>query len=508
MNYIPFRFTRPKQLELVAKPKLSVAVVIACRDGQEKLNLVLASLAQQTYPSSLTRVYIIDDGSEKALVLPTLKPKNTKIIKYSNVGEYWGKTVATNDVVEKLKEDVLWFLDADMVVEPDHLSHHMKWHHDNSDYVVLGWKRFVQEWNYTPKELATALSKGRFHQLHQESWGKDLWESRIERTQELSNPGYDGYRSLVGATFSMMRSNWDALGGYDRNLRTGEDTELGWRVFNSGLRMLPERDAHSWHLGYSTIETNKELLHKHNDPSLAQLIPQFHAVRARYPYRYLVPTYDVIVDVRDTTLVQLQGLKANLLSLQGTQARFTLLGPWHQLLERYSPVEDANANLREILNWLSEEPDYSFVAIDSDEELAIDNLVESFTHSSTHYYLFIEGSFDLNLKDLVDHLHATNNGFVGVASKEDKRAFAIYGPALARAQRMGGWIYSNISSAWGVEWVTEEKFLQLYQGKHNRIGKFITFLKREGKKVNSLPQLLIFVKKIAKLVIKKATGRG
>ena len=36
-----FRFNRPQDLSLVAKPSLSVAVVIACKDGQKKLDLVL-----------------------------------------------------------------------------------------------------------------------------------------------------------------------------------------------------------------------------------------------------------------------------------------------------------------------------------------------------------------------------------------------------------------------------------------------------------------------------------
>ena len=60
MNSMPYRFSRPNDLEIVARPKLSVAVVIACRDGQEKLDLVLASLVAQSYPAPLTSVYITD----------------------------------------------------------------------------------------------------------------------------------------------------------------------------------------------------------------------------------------------------------------------------------------------------------------------------------------------------------------------------------------------------------------------------------------------------------------
>ena len=54
MKYEPYRFTRPHDLRLVAKPNLTVAIVIACRDGQEKLDLVLAALSVQSYTSSLT----------------------------------------------------------------------------------------------------------------------------------------------------------------------------------------------------------------------------------------------------------------------------------------------------------------------------------------------------------------------------------------------------------------------------------------------------------------------
>jgi glycosyltransferase involved in cell wall biosynthesis len=153
MSYQPYRFSRPDNLTLVAKPKLSVAVVIACRDGQEKLDLVLASLAAQSYPAALTSVYVIDDGSAKALVLPAIKPLKTKLISYKNSPGKWGKTAATNDCVARLREDVLWFIDADMVFEPDHLAHHMKWHHDSDDYAVLGWKRFVKKWPYNPETL-------------------------------------------------------------------------------------------------------------------------------------------------------------------------------------------------------------------------------------------------------------------------------------------------------------------------------------------------------------------
>jgi len=508
MSYQPYRFNRPDNLTLVAKPKLSVAVVIACRDGQEKLDLVLASLAAQSYPAALTSVYVIDDGSVKALVLPTIKPLKTKLISYKNSPGKWGKTAATNDCVARLREDVLWFIDADMIFEPDHLAHHMKWHHDNDDYAVLGWKRFVKNWSYHPEDLYKALKGGVFDQLHEESWGKDLWEERVQRTNDLVKPALDGYRAFVGATFSIKNDRWRELGGYNRNLITGEDIELGWRIFTHGLRTVVDRSANSWHLGYSTVESNKDQIHRHNDPSLAQVIPQMHSIRAMNNFIWSVPTYQVFVDVRETTLSQFLDLRSKLLALPGTNAHFTLLAPWKLLSKRYSPVGDIYADLREIRNWLQGDPQYSLDEIEINKEITIEEVLERFTHGATPYYIFAEARVNIDLKDLVDQLLVSEQGLVGVADKFDKRALALFAPALGRALESEGSLYRSISRQWGVHWMSDDQFAVLNQGKHNRVRRFARYLKREGKKVNSPLQLVIFVKKIASLILRKVLGRG
>ena len=503
-----YRFERPADLEILTKPTLSVAIVIACRGGQDKLDLVLASLAAQSYPSRLISVYIIDDGSEVAITLPKIRPAKSKVISYKNSAGKWGKTAATNDVAGKLKEDVLWFIDADMVFDPDHLAHHMKWHHNADDYAVLGWKRFVDQWSYTPSELLTQLKDGNFLDLHEISWGKDLWEERVDRTEDLVKPALDGYRAFVGATFSIRSNQWRALGGYNRELITGEDTELGWRIFTAGLRTVVDRQAHSWHLGYSTVEKNKELIHRHNDPALAQFIPQMHVIRSRHSLSYKVPTYSVLIDARKSSLSQIQKIESDLLILNGTTARFTLLAPWNLLQNRYSPISDELADMREIFNWFKGDQRYELRNIDDSAELTIDHLLTYFTPSATPYYLFTEGSFDLNLKDLVDHLLASGNGIVGVANKDDRRAFALFAPALARGSRTKGRLYANIAAQFGLNWMTEENFERINQGKHNRFLRFLRYLKREGKKINSPRQLIIFIKKIASLFIRKALRRG
>ncbi|MEU8267719.1 glycosyltransferase, partial [Sphaerisporangium sp. NPDC049002] len=55
-------------------PGLPVSVVIPAHGGQRRLDLTLAALAAQTYPSGLMEVVVVDDGSEPPLRLPEIRP--------------------------------------------------------------------------------------------------------------------------------------------------------------------------------------------------------------------------------------------------------------------------------------------------------------------------------------------------------------------------------------------------------------------------------------------------
>ena len=145
-------YHRPTDLSLDYKPRLSVSIIIPARDNQEKLDLVLASLALQSYPAKLTKVIVVDDGSSHPLRLPARKPQSTVIVRFPERSGIWGKTLTINEATRDVRSDVIWFLDSDLVVHPDHLAEHMKWHHHDNEYIVLGWKQFIDTWDYSPAQ--------------------------------------------------------------------------------------------------------------------------------------------------------------------------------------------------------------------------------------------------------------------------------------------------------------------------------------------------------------------
>jgi hypothetical protein len=157
---------------------------------------------------------------------------------------------------------------------------------------------------------------------------------------------------------------------------------------------------------------------------------------------------------------------------------------------------------------LKGDPQYAFEEIDESAQVSIETILEKFSHGSTPYYIFVEAEMNIDLKDLVDQLLVSEQGLMGVADKFDRRAFALFAPALGRALENDESLYRSISKQWGVLWINDDQYAVLNQGKHNRLQRFKRYLKREGKKVNSPLQLVIFIKKIASLVLRKVLGRG
>ena len=447
-----FRYDRPKNLEIVKSPKLSVAVVIACRDGQSKLDLLLASLSVQSYPQRLISVYIVDDGSSKKLKLPAIKPAKSKVIYFKNNDKSWGKTQAVNHAIKTLKQDVIWCIDADMVLHPDHLAQMMKWHHESQDYLVLGWKRFVAEWPYNPTSLVRELNLGNFHKLHQSSEGKESWESLVKATNNLRSVTLESFRALVGATFSIHRKNWQSLGGYNPLFKTGEDTELGWRVLMAGMRMVPEDKAFSWHLGISTVEQNTNTVIAHNQPLFANYIPALTYLRNKSDLQWKVPENEVLIDCRKMSFETFKQVINQFLI--NNQSQFRLLGDWKALNRRYSVINDANRDIRAISRFVQSDTRFALVNLTSQQTLSIHQILELIQSSAVPYLYYVEGNPDsrITYKSLKRKLIKSKNGLEGLVDELDQRAFILYTPALNRARNTPGDCYQNLQNQWGICW--------------------------------------------------------
>jgi GT2 family glycosyltransferase len=328
------------------RPTLPVSVVIPAYRCQASLDLTLASLARQTYPAGLLEVVVVDDGSQPPLELPKLRPERCRLVRPA---QGWGRANALHTGVANSDGDIIHWLDADMVVYPEHVEAQARWHHAIGYAVTLGSKRFVAvgpddpDWP-SPDQVADdprRLFAGLPTAPH------DYVERQIDQTDQLRAADHLGFLVHVGATAALRRELYEATGGLNTSLRLGEDTEFGYRLAQAGAVFVPEPQARSWHLGTSHMMRHERALQRYNWPFLAELMPQPRWLRRVGGSGWAVPLVTVVMAVDRQPLERVRAAVDAVLRGAETDLHVQLVGPWHTLSEqRTSPLADPLLDLR------------------------------------------------------------------------------------------------------------------------------------------------------------------
>jgi glycosyltransferase involved in cell wall biosynthesis len=313
------------------RPRRTVSVVIPAYDCQASLDLTLAALAHQTYPSSLLEVVVVDDGSRPPLELPKLRPDNCRLLR-ADGGP--GRASALHTGVRHSDGDILHWLDADMIPFPPHVEAQARWHHRVPYAVTLGGKRFVDAppsaWP-TPYDVDDACVVGRPQRLFA-GWPTEphaYVERMIARTDGLRDADHLAFLAHVGATAAVRRELYEAAGGLDASLRLGEDTEFGYRLAQAGAVFIPEPAAEAWHLGRSHMMRRQVALQRYNRPFLAQRMPLPRWLRRGGAGA--VPLVTVVMEVAGQPLERVRAAVAAVLDGTERDVRVLLVAPWETL---------------------------------------------------------------------------------------------------------------------------------------------------------------------------------
>ena len=284
------------------RPTLRVSVVIPCYQGQDELALTFAALAAQTYPGDLFEVVVADDGSSPPITVPPGAPFEVRVV--AQVHDGFGLARARNLGAAAATGEVLIFLDCDMVPEPGLVEAHARWHHVADRALTLGFRRHVDFDGITPADLAAAGSveagvAGR------SSTAPQWIEFHMSRTNDLTSADDDLFRIVTGGNLGVGRAFFDEIGGFDGSFNQwgGEDTEMGYRAFNRGGLLVPERLALAWHQGEGAsgpdrAEKESQLQQAHR---LAHLIAEKGFRRSLPGRSFEVPMVTVAVDAAGRT---------------------------------------------------------------------------------------------------------------------------------------------------------------------------------------------------------------
>ncbi|MEU8274164.1 glycosyltransferase family 2 protein [Microbispora bryophytorum] len=350
-------------------PTLTVSVVIPAYRAERTLPLTLASLARQTYPAHLMEVVVVDDGERPMEPPPESSaessagplPERLRVVRPR--GGAWGRASACAAGAEAAQGEVILYLDADLVLFPEHVEAQMRWHHLADYLVVLGHLRFVPGLDEVPaSEVLAAVEAGAVPKLFAEQDATPQWtERRWDQTDDLRAAGFGAFSVMVGATASLPARLLRAAGGLDASLVLGEDTELGYRLAQAGAVFVPDRLSRCWHLGRSTVMRREPDVKRHNWPHLAERVPSFRWLR-RHPQRtYLVPYVEVVVEVGDASFEEVRATVDAVLAGRLPDVRVTVVGPWGRLGGgRRDPLGDPSLDLRLVLACYQGEPRVRF----------------------------------------------------------------------------------------------------------------------------------------------------
>ena len=273
-----------------------VTVVLPCYMGQDELALTFASLSKQTYPHNLLEVIVVDDGSTPPIELPSELPFKTSVLMQERDG--FGLARARNLGAEKAAGEILIFLDCDMIPEPQLVEAHARWHHLNRFCLTLGFRHHADFSNFSAEDLLKAdepksLIAGKVVTSPQ-------WiEFHMRRTKDLTSDDTDLFRIATGGNLGICKSFFEEIGGFDSSFKQwgGEDIEFGFRAFNSGGVLIPERLATAWHQGEGAApDQNEEVSLVQQRNRLSHLIAE-KTFRQSLPGRsFEVPMLTVSID--------------------------------------------------------------------------------------------------------------------------------------------------------------------------------------------------------------------
>jgi glycosyltransferase involved in cell wall biosynthesis len=236
----------------------------------------VAALAAQTEADF--EVIVVDDGSgdgtpEALRALET--PFPLTVIEQENLGA----GAARNAGAAAARGELLLFLDDDMEADPRLLAEHDRAHREGAA-VVLG------DLPLHPSSPANLLSAG-----------VGLWTRT--RRERLTRPGAEiGLGELLTGQISISREDYERVGGFDASftregLFGGEDSDFGYRVYQSGLPIAFNPEAISYQYydvdpalylqrAFEGGRSEQELTLKHPERAEDWLGPTFHRRRDRW----------------------------------------------------------------------------------------------------------------------------------------------------------------------------------------------------------------------------------
>ena len=213
-------------------PRLTV--VVPTHNRRAAVLRLLDALSCQTAASSTFNAVVVVDGSSDGTA-DTLRARTfaypLEVVEQPSLGP----AAARNEGARRASGRILLFLDDDMQPSAQVVAAHLALHGDTDDRIGIG--------------VLTPIVEG------DSLFAKILRYWWMDMQEVIHRPGHRfSFKDLLSGHFSIARSRFGALAGFDTGLRCHEDYELGYRAIQAGMEFRVARGAEALHHDDSTID--------------------------------------------------------------------------------------------------------------------------------------------------------------------------------------------------------------------------------------------------------------
>ncbi len=212
-----------------AEPLISIA--IPSHNGLEKLERTLDSIAATETDLSRIEVVVADDGSTDG-TYETFADRSYPFAFRMLKGDWQNQSMASNEAISRCTGRYILMAAQDIVFRSDLISEHLRLHEKlaGEEVAVLG---------YLPYPDDLDVSPFMFYLIN----GGNQFAYYLIKDPMRVPPNY-----VYAPNLSVRRSTLERVGLFDEKLPYGyQDTDLGIRLVDAGVRIAYNRDAVGYH---------------------------------------------------------------------------------------------------------------------------------------------------------------------------------------------------------------------------------------------------------------------
>ncbi|MCW3997328.1 MAG: glycosyltransferase, partial [Candidatus Bathyarchaeota archaeon] len=206
------------------QPLPKVSIIVTTFNNELTIDACLKSIFKLNYPKKLLEVLVIDGCSQDSTV---------EIVKNYPI-KFFSKPLnapaAYNFAIKLVEAAIIAFIDSDARVEPNWLN---KLVIDLNDARVAGVSGTIETWNKENK------------------WARSIGYDLKSRYDRIKKPVI----RIATMNLLMKKSILEEIGGFDENLPSQYDTDLGFRISNKGYKILLNSKAKCYHFNRTSIRS-------------------------------------------------------------------------------------------------------------------------------------------------------------------------------------------------------------------------------------------------------------